>query len=145
MKKLTKWSLVGWLCLLVFPAAAALVVQVEPPKFTGSKAIVKLELQNTYTNKIQSVRAAMFLIDSQGKVVGQLTSWVIGGGKDKPPLESNAKTTYNFVIATDKPFTKTKLIVTRILLDGGKLVSLKDVQIQSANGQEVQIPLPTNK
>jgi hypothetical protein len=105
----------------------------------------QLELQNTYTNKIQSARAAMFLIDNQDKVIGQLTNWIIGGGKDKPSLESNSKTIYNFGIATDKPFTKTRLIVTRILLDNGKLASLKDVQILSANSQERSVQLPTNK
>jgi hypothetical protein len=31
-----------------------------------------------------------------------------------------ASTTYNFVIKTDKPFTKTKLIFNRIVLEGGK-------------------------
>jgi hypothetical protein len=66
-------------------------------------------------------------------VVGQSTSWIIGGGKDKPALESNAKTTYNFVVPTDKPFTKTKLMVERILLENGKLANtLTDVQITDA-------------
>jgi len=127
-------TLAGVLCLVGATfVSAALVVQVDPPKTTGSKVIVKLDLQNTYTNKIQSVRAAAFLLNDQGKVVGQSTSWIIGGGKDKPPLESNAKTTYNFVVTTDKPFTKAKLLVERIVLENGKLANaLKDVQITYA-------------
>jgi hypothetical protein len=32
-------------------------------KSTGSKAIVKLNLQNTYSEKIQSVRAVVFLLN----------------------------------------------------------------------------------
>src|SRR5665213_587120 len=127
-------TLAGVLCLVGATfVSAALVVQVDPPKTTCSKVIVKVDLQNTYTNKIQSVRAAAFLLNDQGKVVGQSTSWIIGGGKDKPPLESNAKTTYNFVVTTDKPFTKAKLLVERIVLENGKLANaLKDVQITYA-------------
>ena len=124
----------GWLLLLAMSAPAALVLQVAPPKSTGSTAIVKVDLQNTFSEKIQGARAAMFLINDQGKVVGQLAKWIIGGGKDTKPLESDAETSYSFVIATDKPFVKAKLIVTRILLAGDKPASLKDVQIQySAN------------
>ncbi len=130
MKHLTKWSLSAGLWQLAITAPAALVVQVAPPKSTGSMAIVKMDLQNTYSEKIQGARAAMFLINDQGKVVGQLAKWIIGGGKDTKALDATAKTSYNFVVATDKPFVKAKLIVTQILLDGGKPASLKEVQIQ---------------
>ncbi|HVU09422.1 MAG TPA: hypothetical protein VHG89_12845 [Verrucomicrobiae bacterium] len=134
MKLIRISTAVGMLWLLsAIAVSAALVVQVAPPKNTGSKIIVKLNLQNTYSEKIQSVRAVIFLLNDQGKVVGQSTSWIIGGGKNKPSLDSNAKTTYNFVVTTDKPFTKTKLIITRMILDGGKLASLKDVQITDAS------------
>lgn len=133
MKRQIKWSMVAWMWLLVISAPAALVVQVAPPKSTGSRAIVKLDLQNTYDVKIQSVRAVAFLINDQGKVVGQLASWIIGGGgKEKRALDPNAKTTYNFVVTTDKPFVKAKLIVTRVLLDDGKLGNLQEVQIQDS-------------
>ena len=123
-----------WLyCLAVASTSAALVVKVAQPATTGTKVIAKLELQNTYAEKIESVRAAIFLLDDQGKVVGHSTSWIIGGGKDKPSLGSNAETTYNFLINTYKPFSKTKLMVERILLENGKLGNaLKDVQITYA-------------
>jgi hypothetical protein len=83
--------------------------------------------------KIDSARAVMFLLDDQGKVVGQATRWVIGGTKDKPPLAPDAKTTYNFVVPTDKPFTKTKVSFNRVILEGGKTVDLsKDVSMEDA-------------
>jgi len=134
MKGFGRLSVLVVLLLTAVVAPAALVVQIAPPKTTGSKVIVKLDLQNTYTNKIQSVRAAVFLLNDQGKVVGQSTSWIIGGGKDKPALDSNAKTTYNFLVPIDKPFTKAKLMVERILLENGSLGNaLKDVQISDAS------------
>jgi hypothetical protein len=128
-----KWSLSAWLWLLVTAAPAALVVQVAPPKSTGSKAIVKLELQNTYNEKIKSVRAVMFLVDDQGKVVGQTASWIIGGRKDKPALAPSAKAIYDFLVPADKPFTSSRLIISRIIMEDGTLGNVqKDVQIQAA-------------
>ena len=67
-------------------AEAKLEVKVSEPKTTGKKALIKLELKNTFTEKIESARAVVFLLDDQGKVVGQMTRWVIGGTKDKPAL-----------------------------------------------------------
>ena len=121
------------ICLLVtsLPVNASLVVKVGEPKMTGSKAIIKLELKNTFTEKIESARAVVFLLDDQGKVVGQMTRWVIGGTKDKPGLTSVAKSTFNFVVATDKPFTKTKVSFNRVVMEGGKSVDAnKSVEIQ---------------
>jgi hypothetical protein len=73
------------------------------------------------------------LLNDEGKVVGQSTSWIIGGGKNKPALPANAKTTYNFIVPTGKPFTKAKLMVERVLLENGKLANaLTEVQITDA-------------
>lgn len=133
MKSLKEFSGVMCSCLLVIAAPAALVIQVSPPKSIGTKAIVKLDLQNTYSEKIKSVRAVMFLVNDQGKVVGQETSWIIGGGKDKPGLAPSAKATYNFLVPADKPFTKNKLIISRIVMENGKLGNVQqDAQIQAA-------------
>ena len=114
-------------------AHANLVVKVGEPKATGSKAVIKLEMKNTFTEKIESARAVVFLFDDRGKVVGQTTRWVIGGTKDKPALAAGSKTTYNFVVPTDKPFTKTKVSFNRVILEGGKTVDVnKDVTIEDA-------------
>jgi hypothetical protein len=112
-------------------AQAELVVKVNEPKTTGSKAVIKLELKNTFTENIESARAVVFLLDDEGKVVGQMTRWVIGGTKDKPALAPDAKTTFNLVVPTDKPFTKTKVSFNRLVLEGGKSVDVsKTVEIQ---------------
>ena len=79
-------------------------------------------MTNHYTNAVESARAVLFLIDDQGKVVGQETKWVIGGTKDKPPLAPQASTLYYFSVPTTKPFKQTKLTFTRIILEGGKVV-----------------------
>jgi hypothetical protein len=111
---------------------AALVVKVNEPKSYGQKAIIKLDLQNTFTNKIESARAAVFLSDEKGKVVGQETRWIIGGTKDRPALEPAAKTTFNFVVQSSKPFTKSKVTVTRVILENGTLAdATRDVRVES--------------
>src|SRR5437016_9901640 len=98
-------------------AHANLLVTDNEPKTTSGKAVIKLEMKNTFKAKIESARAVVFLFDDQGKVVGQMTHWVIGGTKDKPPLAPDAKTTFSFVVPTDKPFTKTKVSFNRVILE----------------------------
>ncbi len=91
-------------------------------------------MKNHFTEKVESARVAVFLLDEQGKMVGQSTKWVIGGTKDRPPLEPKTETTFNFVIAATKPFTTTNLTAkvnfTRLILEGGKLVDVgKNVSV----------------
>ena len=113
-------------------AEARFQVAIAKPKQTASKSVIALKLKNTFGESIESARATLFLIDGAGKVIGQSTQWVIGGANDKPVLGSDKETTFNFVVATDKQFTKTKLTFTRIVLEGGKTadptreVDLKD-------------------
>lgn len=112
---------------------ANLVLKLNEPKTYGQKAIVKMDLQNTFTNAIESARAVVFLMDEKGKVVGQETRWIVGGSKDRPGLAPDAKATFNFVVQSAKPFTKTKTVVTRLVLEGGKVADVsKNVQIEPA-------------
>jgi hypothetical protein len=62
--------------ILLFAALTAhaqLAVTVSPVKVTGQKAIVRLALKNNLTENIESARAAVFILDEQGKIVGQST------------------------------------------------------------------------
>lgn len=125
-------SLIQLLMLLLFPltAPSQLAVSVAAPKVVGSKTLIKAQLKNGLTNRIESARATMFLLDEQGKLAAQSTKWVIGGHKDRLPLEPNKEATYNFVFTVKKPFSETKLTFNRIILTGGKLVDpIKNVQI----------------
>ena len=47
-----------------------LSVTVSQPKVVGQKAIVALEMRNGFSERIESARAAVFLLDEQGKTVG---------------------------------------------------------------------------
>ena len=103
-------------------ARATLTVQMDEPQWTGSKAIVKLSMRNTYTNSVVSARAAVFLLDEKGKIVGQKAAWVIGGTKENPPLATESTTRYYVVIPAEKPFKKARLTFTRIILEDGKVI-----------------------
>jgi hypothetical protein len=113
--------------LLVFSLAASaqLTVTVSPPKTVGQKAVIKLAMKNTFTEKIESARAQVFLLDDQGRVVGRAARWVIGGTKDKPPLAPDAETTFNFVVDADTPFATSSVTFTRLILEDGKLADVK--------------------
>lgn len=106
-------------------------------KVTGSKAVVKLELKNTFAEKVESARAVCFLADEQGKVVGHATQWVIGGTKDRPTLEPGKEAVFNFVVSSEKIITATnltaKVSLNRLVLDGGRLVDpVKNVLIKTS-------------
>jgi hypothetical protein len=112
-------------------AKAELLIKTSEPKTYGQKTIIKMELHNTFTNKIESARAVVFLLDDKGKVVGQETRWIIGGTKDRPPMASDGKTTFNFVVQHEKPFTKNKITVIHLTLEGGQTVNaIKEVRIE---------------
>jgi hypothetical protein len=120
-------------------AQAQLTVTVSTPKVLGRKAVVPLTIRNRLSERIESGRAVVFLLDEQGKTVGQPTTrWVIGGGNDKPGLSAGETNAFHFVIDSDKPFTTTNLTArvsfSRVVLQGGKLVDINSsVQIEYAN------------
>lgn len=93
-------------------------------------------MKNNLTDKVESARAVVFLLDDQGKMAGQATRWVIGGTKERPALEPKGQATFSFVITSAQRFTTnltTKVSFSRIVLVGGKLADPnKEVQIQNA-------------
>ncbi len=131
-------SLAAGLLLWPLLATAQLAVTVSPPKVVGQKAVVPLAMKNNFAEKIASARAVVFLLDEQGKMVGQSTKWVIGGGRDKPGLAPGATNTFHFVIPTGKPPTTTNLMAkvsfSRVVLEGGKLADVaKEVSVTAAS------------
>ena len=122
-----------WLVMATSAPAALEIKVASPNKATGKRTAIELDLKNTFTNKIESVRAVVVLLDENGKMVGQQARWIIGGTKEKPGLAPGARTNYSFVVPTDKPFTKTKVMINRLILEDGKPADpVKDVQIQQA-------------
>ena len=119
-------SMLSVFALSVFAGQAQLVVTVSPPKITSQKAIVQLKMKNNLTNKVESARAVCFLLDDQGKMVGQSTKWVIG--QNHTSLEPKAEATFNFVVTSPQPFTTTNLTAkvsfSRVVLDGDKLADV---------------------
>lgn len=116
------------LCPLL--ATAQLAVTVTPPKLAGQKAVVQLKLKNNLGDAVKSARAVCFLLDEQGKMIGQSTKWVIGGTKDRPALEPKGETTFNFIITSpdSSGFTTTNLTAkvsfSRVVLDGGQVADV---------------------
>jgi len=118
------------------PAQAQLAVIVSPPKIAEQKAVVELKMKNNFALNVESARAICFLLDDQGKMVGESTKWVIGGTKKRPALESKKETSFNFVITGSQPFVTTNLTAkvsfSRVILEGEKLADPKtDVLIQN--------------
>jgi hypothetical protein len=114
--------------LLLCPlfASAQLVVTVSPPEIIGQIAVVKLTMKNNLTNKVESARAACFLLDGQGKMIGQSTKWIIGKGG----LEPKGEATFNFVVSSHQSFTTTnltaKVTFSRLNLTSGPVADLQN-------------------
>jgi hypothetical protein len=122
------------LSVCAFTASAQLAATVSPPKIVGQKAIIPLAITNNLADGVESARALCFLLDGQGKMIGQSAKWVVGGTKDRPALESKSGTTFNFVITSPQPFATTNLTAkvsfSRVILAGGKLANpTKDVSV----------------
>ncbi|MGP8201462.1 MAG: hypothetical protein ACLQU4_18380 [Limisphaerales bacterium] len=117
--------------------SAQLAVSISPPKISDQKTVVELKMKNGFTVNVESARAICFLLDKQGKIVGESSKWVIGGTKNRPALEPKKETSFNFVITSSQPFTTTNLTAkvsfSQLVLEGEKLADPKtDVQIQNA-------------
>ena len=138
MARLKRMASLLMLQMALSSAEAQLAATVSPPKITGQKIVVPLAMRNDLSEKIESARAVVFLLDEQGKAVGQPTTrWVIGGSADKPGLAAGATNAFHFVIANDKPFVTTNLTAkvsfSRVILDGGKVADVtKSVQVEHA-------------
>jgi hypothetical protein len=126
------------LALWNFAAFAQLNVSVGKPHVTGSKCVVRLEMKNGFGEPIQSAKAGVFLLDGEGKMVGQGSRWVIGGAGDKSSLAPGATNVFHFIVATERPLTSTNLSArvnfSRVVSKSGKLEDAsKDVIIRSVS------------
>lgn len=121
-----KFFLLAVVLLCPLLATAQLAVTVTPPKIIAQKAIVTLALTNNLAVKVESARAVCFLLDGQGKMVGQSTKWVVG--ENHTGLEPKGGATFNFVITSPQPFTTTNLAAkvsfSRVVLDGDKVADV---------------------
>ena len=123
--------------LCIVTVQAQLTVTVSSPKIADQKAVVELKMKNGLAEKVESARAICFVLDEQGKMVGESSKWVIGGTKNRPALEPKKETSFNFVITSGQPFSTTNLTAkvnfSRVVLEGGKLADMqRDVTVNAA-------------
>jgi hypothetical protein len=113
-----------FLFLSAIAISAQLTVTVSPPKVIGQKAVVTMAMKNGFSENIKSARAACFLLDEQGAMVGQSAKWVINGNQNNIGLAAGATNEFNFVITSPQPFTTTNLTAkvsfSRVILNGDK-------------------------
>jgi hypothetical protein len=69
------------IALLSVAANGQLTVTVSPPKIANDKAAIELKMKIEFAERVKLARAICFLLDDQGKVIGESASWVIGGTK----------------------------------------------------------------
>lgn len=72
--------------------SAQIEVSVSSIESQSNKSVVRLEASHQFTKDVKDARAWVFLLDAEGKVVGNQAHWIIGGDSSaKAPLEAEAK------------------------------------------------------
>ncbi len=102
---------------------ANLEVALTSTESTANKSLVKFKAKNTFSQGIQGARAWVFLMDNEGKVVGQKAQWVIGGKKEKDSLEIDNESEYSVVVDTKSKPTQTKITFSKLILADGSSVN----------------------
>ena len=114
--------------VLAMSVRADLLVTTGPVKVFGEKAVVKLDMRNTFKQKVESARAVVFVTDPEGKVVGHAVRWVITGQKNLPALPPGGTNNFNFVIPLTGSVATTNLAAkvqfVRVVLDHGRIVKI---------------------
>jgi hypothetical protein len=118
-------------------AFAQLGANISTAEVTGQKAVIPLVLSNGLPAKVESARAAVFLLDQQGRMVAQGTRWIVGGEPGRTGLAPGGTNVFHFVVTADAPFATTnltpKVTFTRVVLAGGRLADpTKDVRVTPA-------------
>jgi hypothetical protein len=124
-----KRPMIAVLTLLVLNASASLVVETRPLSLAGQKAVVRLDMKNTFDEEVRAARATVFLIDQNGKVQAEATHWVIGGNKNIPGLAPGATNSFSFVLTAPKALSatnwSTRIRFNRVILAQDKLANLE--------------------
>ena len=106
-------------------AFAQLVVGLDTLEQTSDKTLVRITLKNEGQQAVRAARAWVFLMNDAGEVVGQKSQWVLGGKTDDANtvsgLPSSETYTVTTAIAANAPFTQTKVLFPRIILEDGSM------------------------
>ena len=68
-------------------------------------------------------------MDTEGKVVGNHSEWLFGGGAERAddeiePIESGEEAVISFSFPAEKPFDTARVTFSRIIDDSGKTLNL---------------------
>jgi len=101
-------------------ASANLNVSVESLKGNLNITRVELDMKNTFDQGVKDARAWFFLMDADGKVVGNQPLWIIGGDSfQEKSLKSGESETFKVAIkTTSKPVTA-KVTFSKIIFEDG--------------------------
>ena len=115
------------LTFLTVSLHANLEVSITEQQSAGNKGLVSLKLSNKFEQGVKGARVWVFLMDDQDKVVGNKAQRIVGGTEEnlskKPEgLAVGEDLETKLVVDTQRPFTKAKVTMSRLILADGKTV-----------------------
>jgi hypothetical protein len=111
-------------CSVFAEGSGGLVLSPPVLKEVQGKTIVTLRVQNTMPSAVTGARAWVFLMDADGKVVGNQSQWIVTGeAKNALPAGESREFTVS-VAATGA--TQAKVLFPRIVLSDGSTRIIKD-------------------
>ena len=103
---------------------ATIDVSVSSIETKGSKSIVRMEASNGYEQGVKDARAWVFLLDAEGKVVGNRAHWIVGGSSEgREPLDSQASDEFLVAVDTKAPPASAKVVFSKIILEDGTSIN----------------------
>ncbi|MGB0371725.1 MAG: hypothetical protein ACPGN3_10250 [Opitutales bacterium] len=107
------------LALGVNSALARLNVSLTDANWKDGKASLSLEASNAGDSAITGARVWIFLMNDDGKVVGNHAEWIIGGKRPEdnpnPSLDAGEESTYEVSFKNEKPFTQARVTFSKLL------------------------------
>ncbi len=116
--------LMGHTSVVLAQSENGLVLSAPILKEVQGKTLVTLQVQNTMSSDVTGARAWVFLMDANGKVVGNQAQWLVSN-ETQNTLQSGA--TREFTVSVEATgATQAKVIFPRIVLADGSTRVLKE-------------------
>ena len=100
---------------------ANLEISITDVESNGNSGIVHMKLKNSFEQGVRSARIWVFMLDDEGKVVGNQAQWLFNGEGEKSSLEVEEERDSTVMVESENPFSTAKATFSRIIMEDGTI------------------------